>query len=73
MGIRQKRRDLRAANFDPDTPRCSTCKHKTMRRDLDAAGAIHFCEWHGFKLPYSGNGLCDNWRGKDGSTLEINT
>lgn len=71
MGIRQIRKSKRDANFDPDTPRCGTCKSKTMRNDIKITGPVPWCDWHGFQLPNGGMGLCDEWRGKDGTTLAV--
>ena len=70
MSKNKAKKSRKLANFDPDTPRCGTCKSKSMRGDISLHGPVPWCDWHGFMLPIGGMGLCDDWRGKDGSVLE---
>lgn len=48
--------------YDRDIPRCATCS--SYMKPVDN----WICGRH--KFPSSGNAVCDNWAGKDGSVLE---
>ena len=64
----------RAAHYDANPPRCQTCarfkKAVTVLRDsLPTMSAPPSCALHKYRV--KSYAVCDDWIGKDGSTLEI--
>lgn len=63
----------RAVEYDADTPRCQICKHyrKTQHvfQNLAPIGVFTlWCDRNAF--PVRPSGLCNEWQGKRGETLE---
>lgn len=65
--IKQRRRK---ADYDPNPPSCSNCKHLGRNRAIVLTGSVRWCVLLEFQLPTL-YGVCDEWRGKDGTVLEV--
>lgn len=67
---RKMRQDAKKKQeYDPAPPRCKTCKHFCPEVNK---GFIHVphCRLGHFAVDMYGQGLCKEWAGLDGSTLE---
>lgn len=65
MSRKSRRQERKEANYDADPPRCLNCQSYGRNGTTN----IKWCSWIGFQLPTS-HGICDNWRGRDGTVLE---
>ena len=59
-------------NYEVSTPRCGTCVHFNppkveLQDSLPVRRLPMLCGLHGFTIKR--HGLCDTWKGKDGSVL----
>jgi len=75
LSRRHAKKRAQAAGYEPDTPRCATCKHFRSAGLHLSDSTPHFhharCMRHDFKP--DDHGCCNTWEGKDGSTLESKT
>lgn len=59
------------SGYDPDPPRCATCIHKRTERigpKNQPQQILMYCRPGNYSV--KSHAICDNWKGKDGSTLE---
>lgn len=72
MSRRHAKKRAQAAGYEPDTPRCATCKHfrQTGTFLVDSLPRYNHarCQKHDFRP--DDHGCCDTWAGKDGSVLD---
>ncbi len=58
---------LRALNYDGNPPRCGNCTKRFMKSD---SGKVRTLMCALAQAPVRARGICDSWRGFDGSELD---